>query len=117
MSSNSDIGKDFNPERSAQEIGISTSSYLRLCRVFLESTRTDLEELRQAVARRDASSAGTVAHHIKGAARNMEFKSVAQTAETLVQVAQAGETETLPRYMERIEEEFGEAAAVIERYL
>jgi HPt (histidine-containing phosphotransfer) domain-containing protein len=103
----------FDPQRAAEEIGISTASYLKLCRTFLETSTRDLELLGEAVANADTKRIEELAHHIKGAARNMDFDGLAGAAETLVTLARAGHTGELERHYEQLQEHFAAVAVSI----
>ncbi len=73
----------MNLKNTAEEIGISVEAYKRLCRLFLDNTDTDIDKLKTAFAQRRLKDAADIAHHIKGAASNMDFTEMADTAKRL----------------------------------
>ncbi len=67
----------------AEEIGISVEAYKRLCRIFLDNTDQDIVKLKKALLDNRLQDAADLAHHIKGAASNMDFDEMASTAKGL----------------------------------
>jgi HPt (histidine-containing phosphotransfer) domain-containing protein len=117
MNSKEYAGRQFEPERAAEEIGISPEAYKRLCRLFVDSTRKDLEALRSAVAAGDCATAATTAHHIKGSARNMDFEDLAAIAEEVTRRARSCDLAGMPKQAQQLEEEFASVAAAVEEHL
>ena len=96
----------MNFREAAQEIGISTEAYTRLYALFIESTEEDLRSLKSAEERGDREKIASLAHHIKGAASNMEFNTLMEEARRLESsAAEAGEEEISSR-IEKINGEF-----------
>jgi HPt (histidine-containing phosphotransfer) domain-containing protein len=67
----------------ADEIGISIEAYKHLCSLFIENTDKDMVKLKAAFDSNRRKEAADLAHHIKGAASNMEFPHMADTAKRL----------------------------------
>jgi HPt (histidine-containing phosphotransfer) domain-containing protein len=64
----------------AEELGLEENDALRLVRTFIETTEQDLLLLEQAIADQDADLVRRLAHHIKGAASNLELTDIAEAA-------------------------------------
>ncbi len=64
----------------AGDLGLDEEGALHLVRTFLKSTTQDLRALEQALTDRDAEAAARLAHHIKGAATNLELTAIAKAA-------------------------------------
>src|SRR6056297_3235525 len=73
----------MNLKNTAEEIGISVEAYKRLCRLFINNTDTDIVKLKTAFDHGRLQEAADIAHHIKGAASNMDFNEMAHTAKSL----------------------------------
>lgn len=88
----------------AEEIGISVESYKRLCRIFLDATDQDIEKLKYAFLDMRLQDAADLAHHIKGAASNMDFDEMATTAKNLQlkTLERPRDTEELLTHYERL---------------
>ena len=70
-------------KNAADEVGISVEAYKRLCRLFIENTDNDIVKLKEACDANRLQEAADIAHHIKGAASNMDFLQLADTAKRL----------------------------------
>ena len=73
----------MNLKNTAEEIGISVDAYKRLCRLFIDNTDKDIVKLKTAFDQSRLQEAADIAHHIKGAASNMDFYEMADTAKSL----------------------------------
>ena len=73
----------MNLNNAAAEIGISVEAYKRLCSLFIENTDNDIVKLKEACDANRLQDAADIAHHIKGAASNMDFLQLADTAKQL----------------------------------
>jgi HPt (histidine-containing phosphotransfer) domain-containing protein len=67
----------------AEELGLEENDVLRFVRTFIETTEQDLLPLAQAIADQDADQVKKLAHHIKGAASNLELTDIADAARTI----------------------------------
>ncbi|MFO7850630.1 MAG: Hpt domain-containing protein [Spirochaetia bacterium] len=92
----------------AEEIGISIEAYKNLCSLFLKTTKNDLQALFRALEAEDREEIAAHAHHIKGAASNMEFKSLMEETEKLNNAAADAPLEELHGYAEQINKLFTE---------
>jgi len=64
----------------AEELGLEENDALRLVEAFIEATEKDLLNLERAFADQDAGQVRVLAHHIKGAASNLEMTSITEAA-------------------------------------
>ena len=64
----------------ANELGLEEDESLRLVQTFIETTEQDLFLLEQAFAAQEAERVRKLAHHIKGAASNLELTSITKAA-------------------------------------
>jgi HPt (histidine-containing phosphotransfer) domain-containing protein len=64
----------------AEELGLEENDALRLVQTFIETTEQDLLLLERAFADQDAAQVSKLAHHIKGAASNLELTDIAEAA-------------------------------------
>ena len=64
----------------AEELGLEENDALRLVQIFIETTEQDLLLLERAFADQDADQVRKLAHHIKGAARNLELTAITEAA-------------------------------------
>jgi HPt (histidine-containing phosphotransfer) domain-containing protein len=67
----------------SEELGLEENDVLRLVRTFIDSTEQDLLLLAQAIADHDADQVRKLAHHIKGAASNLELNDIADATRTI----------------------------------
>ena len=100
----SNYSMDF--QAAADEIGISVEAYTRLCSLFLETTKGDLRALASAFDNGNREEIGSLAHHIKGAAANMEFNEMMEEARTLQTKAAEAPFLELEELRTRIEQHF-----------
>lgn len=74
----------------AEELGLEEEDVRRLVKTFLETTAQDLLLLDQAFSQRDAEKLRASAHHIKGAAGNLELNVIAEAALAIEEKARSG---------------------------
>jgi len=74
----------------AEELGLEAEEMRRLVLTFLESTEQDILLLGQAFAEGDAEKLRAAAHHIKGAAANLELNEIAEAAKGIEDKARSG---------------------------
>jgi two-component system sensor histidine kinase/response regulator len=74
----------------AEELGLEVEEVHRLVLTFLESTEQDLLMLGQAFSKGDAEKLRDIAHHIKGAAVNLELNEIAEAAKGIEDKARSG---------------------------
>jgi HPt (histidine-containing phosphotransfer) domain-containing protein len=69
--------------RIAEDLGLELAQAEALLRTLVRATREDLQGLRRAVTARQAHTVASLAHHIKGAAANLEIEELRAPAERL----------------------------------
>lgn len=103
----------MNMQQAAEEIGISVEAYRSLCSLFLKTTKNNLQSLARAVEEEQRETISEQAHHIKGAASNMEFDKLMEEAEKLNKAAADAPVSELKRHAEKISMLFVEIEAVL----
>ncbi len=104
-------------EKIAAEIGISGDTLRSLYRSFLDSTPKDLAALKNGIAQQDPDIVTTSAHHIKGAAINLELLKLAEAAKILENSAKQGNWEELTRLFHELISSFKQEKEAIEKLL
>ena len=74
----------------AEDLGLEEEDVRRLVLTFLDSTEQDLVQLTQAFSDQDADKLRKTAHHIKGAAVNLELSEIAEAALVIEEKAGCG---------------------------
>jgi HPt (histidine-containing phosphotransfer) domain-containing protein len=92
----------MNVTNLAEELGLEEEDVRRLIQTFLESTEKDLILLGQAFSEGDAEKLGSLAHHIKGAARSLELNGIAEAALAVENKARSGVLEDPVSLIQRI---------------
>jgi HPt (histidine-containing phosphotransfer) domain-containing protein len=92
-------------ERLARELELDAGAAAALAASFLRATRADLRELQAAARGGEAARLASLAHHIKGAAANLEVEPIRSRAEALEQQARAGGLEQVGQLLSGIEAE------------
>lgn len=98
----------YNWETAAAQLGLSEIDFKRMVEIFIRETEADLKKLQQAYDLSDCEETALTAHHIKGAALNMEFDQLAQAAEKLENEARQGKLESAARFKAMIEVDLAE---------
>ena len=98
----------YNWEAAAAQIGLPEADFRKMVELFIRETEADLKKLKQACDLGDCEETALTAHHIKGAALNMEFNKLAQAAESLENDARQGKLETAARFRAIIKAELAE---------
>lgn len=93
-------------ETAADEIGISLEAYRRLCSLFLETMEKDTAQLREALETEQREEIRSRAHHIKGAAANLEFTVLSLKAEEMQHAAHEKEMKQLRAMADGLFEEY-----------
>ncbi|SRR6056297_2600209 len=105
----------MNIKQLAENYGLAPEEVLGILEVFMDTTRNDLEKINQALGRQDAGAASDAAHSIKGAAGNLGFSEMSETAKTVEYNAKDGRLDevttgfsTLKQQLSQIEAEIKE---------
>ena len=74
-------------EKLADSIGIETETLKSILRRFMDQTPDDIDRLEKEISKEDAEAVRASAHHIKGAALNLELIELSDTAMQLENAA------------------------------
>lgn len=92
----------MNISNLAHNLGIETQDYKSLVELFLQTTSDDLQKLDSAIAERDTSRVSQIAHHIKGAAANLELQKIAAAVRKAEQCAKKSDLSEASRAVRNI---------------
>ena len=87
----------------AARLGIELEDFLELLELYVQTSRTDLEKIRQATQSGVPPLAAAAAHSIKGAAGNLGFTDTAELALKMELQAKAGSLENFETYIKDLE--------------
>jgi len=76
-------------------LGLEEDEYLELVELFVETSKTDLKNLRSAINNKDMEMIARIAHSLKGAAMNLgldDFNELAKTIEKTARDEELKET-------------------------
>ncbi len=104
----------IDPETAAEEIGISAIAYKKLCALFIGTVDDDTKTLRQAVESGNREEIRSRAHHIKGAAVNLEFTVLARQAGNIQNMALEADFNTIQMELEQLCNEYADIRMGIE---
>ncbi len=104
-------------EKIAEDIGISVEAYKKLCRTFLENSKKDLDNLKKALEAEDRQAVRTLAHHIKGAALNIDLLELSELAKGLEKSAETGTMEDLNTQFRALEQEYNKSENFLRQQL
>lgn len=104
-------------EQTASDIGISVETLRKMYRSFLTAAEEDLGKITEAVSNHDAESLQSYAHHIKGAAINLELSEIGRSAGKLESAAKAGDGISIIRLHQELESAYRREAALIRKVL
>ena len=76
--------------RLSQDLGFDAETTRGLLASFVASAERDLAGLERALAAGDAAGAGAAAHHIRGAAANLEIAEIAEAARSVEAATRTG---------------------------
>ena len=80
----------MNIKKMADALELSKEEYVELVKLFVETSRNDIERLVAAISNRESEKAAQAAHSIKGAAVNLELTEVSEIAKKLEMEAREG---------------------------
>lgn len=80
----------MNIKKMADELELPKEEYVVLVKLFVETSRNDIERLVAAISNRESEKAAQAAHSIKGAAVNLELTEVSEIAKKLEMEAREG---------------------------
>jgi HPt (histidine-containing phosphotransfer) domain-containing protein len=97
----------MNISAMAAELGLEEEDVRRMVRTFLDSTEEDLMRLGRAFSKGDTEKIGSIAHHIKGAASNLELREIVEAALGIEENARCGLAEDPTGLVGRIRSRLG----------
>ena len=95
----------------AEELGIDESAARRLLETFVTATDSDLGELRNAVQAGHVTRCAGLAHHIKGAAANLDLETIREAAYRLEMTTKSGVLDGADAVVTTIETELSQLRA------
>ena len=105
--------EDMNIEKIMTELGFGENEVRELIDIFLESSRSDLDLLENAVRDKHTAGIALYAHSIRGAASNMGLTEVMMAAEDIEMKARSGIFEAGLKTVNSLRTMVERAAAVI----
>ena len=96
----------FDPSCLLNELGKEWELLEEILEVFQESTASDLESLREAIASGNSDQTVRRAHKIKGAAANINAEGVRKAACDIETAAMAGSTQEISTLIKNLFQEF-----------
>ncbi len=70
-------------QKLADNLGLELEDYLELVELFIEISLTDLDKINEAIENKNPDKAASAIHSIKGAAGNLGFMEIYETAQKL----------------------------------
>ena len=70
----------MNFKELAEALGLEEEEYLELIELFIDTGMSDLDKLQSAIEKGNAEQAANAAHSPKGAASNLGFMKISETA-------------------------------------
>jgi HPt (histidine-containing phosphotransfer) domain-containing protein len=86
-------------ETLAANQGFTSEEFLEILEVFIDTARSDVSRMADAIDKKDAPAAGEAAHSLKGAAGNLGFFDLFEAAKKTEHLARA---DNLPRAQESL---------------
>ncbi len=80
----------MEPGKIAEAMGLEEAEYLQLLALFIETGKSDLDELRSAIEEGDAKRAGEAIHSLKGAAGNLRLYDIEEISKDIEIEIRAG---------------------------
>jgi len=96
----------FDPSYLLNELGEEWELLEEILGIFQESTTSDLESLREAIASGNSDQTIRWSHKIKGSAANINAEGVRKTASDIEMAAKAGGTQETNALLENMFQEF-----------
>ena len=107
-------GSNMDLEKTAENLGLDLEDFTSLLKLFLETTQEDLKKLDGALVEENWEQVSHIAHHIKGAATNLDLSEISGAAIDAESSARSKEKETLTAQIETIRRELALLARTID---
>ena len=106
----------MNLKALAEELELEADEYLELISLFVESSINDMETIENALANGESEKAANSAHSIKGAAGNLGFPQLYETAKNIEMAARDGRLEDISEDLVILKEELTSIETLIEEW-
>jgi len=100
-------------EKLAQRLGLDVEDIRELLELYVETTTSDLAELKGAIKAKDAELAHAKAHSIKGASGNLGLDEIYELAKEIDDIARVNALDDLKDMVQILEENFN---SLVEEY-
>ncbi len=97
-------------EKLAERLGLDVEDIRELLELYVETTTSDLAQLKGAIEAKDAQLAHAKAHSIKGASGNLGLAEVYELAREIDDQARANSLDRLNEMIQVLEEKFNSLA-------
>lgn len=77
----------------ASRLGIDEDDFMELVELFVTTTRSDIEKIKNGINNASSEEAAAASHSIKGAAGNLGFDSIYELAKQMEMKAKSGDLE------------------------
>ena len=94
--------------RLAENLGLEAEDFSELFELYMQTTSTDLKDLKAALAAGDAEEVHKKAHSMKGASGNLGFDELYKTAGKIDNQARDGSLDGLEEMVRSFHQEFEE---------
>lgn len=89
----------------ADRLGLEPDEFNELAELFVETETAEVKGLKAAVAAKDLETVAKMAHSLKGAAGNLGFLPIHESARDLEQIAHGGQLGRAAECLQEIEEQ------------
>ena len=97
-------------EKLAENLGLEEDEFLEMAELFLETSSADLDKLRLAIEAGNAQEIARAAHSIKGAAGNLGFMEIFETAKEIEKKTDGSALQDVAEYVQVLEKNLAEVA-------
>lgn len=98
----------MNIKNLAEDLGLEEDEYMELVELFIDTGRSEIDELQATILASDPEKAVSVAHSIKGAAGNLGLTELYGTAKQIEEYARSGSldrvSESIPELQGKMED-------------
>ena len=103
-------------EKIAERLGLDVEDIRELLELYMETTTSDLAELKRAIEAKDAQLAHIKAHSIKGASGNLGLDEMYYPAKEIDDRARANSLDGLENMVQVLQEKFNSLVKDFEKY-
>ena len=102
----------MNFKELAEDLGLEEKEYLELIELFIDTGMSDLDKLQSAIEKGNAEQAANAAHSLKGAASNLGFMEISETAKEIEDKARNELLEGITEAAQILKKKLGEIAGL-----